>query len=79
LASAFVSFAEATYGHPGNSKWDKLKVLSSLSMKIELALSPTMMSTDKNIMIVEGKKMLSIIDQTKKDLKMSGWIHMPKR
>jgi hypothetical protein len=24
------------------------------------------------------KKMLSIIDQTKKDLKMSGWIHMPK-
>ena len=30
LASAFVSFAETTYGHAGNSKWNKLKVLSSL-------------------------------------------------
>jgi hypothetical protein len=26
-SSACVSFAEATHGHVGNSKWDKLKVL----------------------------------------------------
>ena len=34
LASAFVSFAEATYGHTGNSKWDKLKVIDSLQLKL---------------------------------------------
>ena len=38
LASAFVSFAEATYGHPDNNKNDKLKVLESLRLKI-VALS----------------------------------------
>ena len=74
LASAFVSFAEATYGHEGNNQWDKLKVLSSLSMKIELALS----RDDKETVKVDSKKMLSIIDHTTEELKMSGWIHMPK-
>jgi hypothetical protein len=33
LASAFVSFAEATYGHPDSNKFDKLKVLESLRLK----------------------------------------------
>ena len=73
LASAFVSFAEANYGHPGNSKWDKLKVLSSLTAKIT-ALSPTLLRTDKEMIAVEGNKMLSIIDHTKSDLKMNNWV-----
>ena len=34
MASAFVSFAEATYGHPSNSKWDRLKIMSALQLKI---------------------------------------------
>ena len=36
LSYAFVSFAESTYGHPGNSKWDKLKVMESLRSKIKV-------------------------------------------
>jgi hypothetical protein len=43
-------------------------------MKIELALS----RDDKETVIVESKKMLSIIDHTTEELMMSGWIHMPK-
>jgi hypothetical protein len=35
LSSAFVSFAEVTYGHPDGSKWDKLKVMAALRLKVE--------------------------------------------
>jgi hypothetical protein len=34
LASAFVSYAETTYGNPGSSKWDKMKVMAALHGKI---------------------------------------------
>ena len=81
LASAFISFTEATYGHPGNSKWDKLKVMAALRIKI-MSLSNNAhdaimnMDTTEAIMIIN--KLLSMVDHTKEDLKMSGWIHMPK-
>ena len=78
LSSAFVSFAEATYSHEGNSKWDKLKVIDSLRSKI-MALHDTV---DKEMVKVERtliiNHLLDTIAQTKKDLNMSGWIHMPK-
>jgi hypothetical protein len=78
LSSAFVLFAEATYGHAGNSKYEKLRVIDSLRSKI-MALHDTV---DKEMVKVEMtiliNCLLSMIDQTKKDLKMSGWIHMPQ-
>jgi len=77
LASALVLFAEATYGHAGNNKWDKLKVMTAIKSKIKV-----MMSTDKEIVKVETKilinKLLSMIDEAKKDLNMSRWVHMPQ-
>ena len=76
LASAFVSFTEATYSHPSCSKWDKLKVLESLRMQIvALAIHGNEVADEKSELV---NNMLSIINQTKKDLNMSRWIHMPK-
>ena len=77
LASAFVSFTEATYSHPSCSKWDKLKVLESLRMQIvALAIHGNEVDKTERTMLINN--MLSIINQTKKDLNMSRWIHMPK-
>jgi len=66
LVSAFVSYAEAVYD-VGNNKWDKLKVMFALHLKI---FSCTGNSNDYN-------HFLSMVDQTKKDLTMSRWILMP--
>jgi hypothetical protein len=84
LSSTFVSFAEEAYGYPGNGKWDKLKVLTGLRSKIERLFSVLFSNSpreDKGILIVECemliKKLLSMVDQTKKDLKMRSWLHMP--
>jgi len=78
MASACYLFAETTYGHAGNSKCDKMKVIDSLRSKIRV-LSNTV---DKELVKVEMtillNKMISMVDQTKTDLKMSRWIHMPK-
>ena len=73
LISACVSFTEATYGHPSCSKWDKLKVLESLRLKIDA--SNKLPHTDVEELV---DTFMSIIDQTKKKYKMSRWIHMPK-
>jgi hypothetical protein len=78
MASASVSFAETTYGHTGNSKWDKMKVIDSLRSKIMILDNTVDKELVKVEMILFIKQMLSMIDQTKKDLNMSGWIHMPK-
>ena len=75
LACAFVTFAEATYGQEGSSKWDKMKVMDSLRLKIE-ALNQ-LPNADAGTQ-EELNKLLSTIDQTKKRYKMSRWIHMPK-
>ena len=82
LSSAFISFAEASYGHPDSSKWDKMKVMESLRLKID-ALS-NMAHTDNSNKAIKVEmtnitnSLLSMIDQTKKDLKMSRWVHMPQ-
>jgi hypothetical protein len=95
LVSAFVEFAEATYGHEGNSKWDKMKVMESLRLKIDAVsnkdveelvdkLMPIIDQTKKKYEVIKVETesivnhLLTMVDQTKKDLKMSGWIHMPK-
>ena len=70
LSSAFVSFAEAIYGHPGNSKWDKLKVISALRTKIMASKPPEREELNNTLS--------SMIDKTKNELNMSRWVHMPK-
>ena len=84
LSSAFVSFAEEAYGNPGNGMWDKLKVMTGLRSKIVRVFEVLCSNSpreDKGILKMECemliKKLLSMVDQTKKDLKMRGWLHMP--
>ena len=76
LASAFVSFAESTYGHVGNSKWDKLKVMESLHHKI-LMLAVHGNEADRTEKTLLINQLLDRIAQTKKELNMSRWIHKP--
>jgi hypothetical protein len=76
LASAFASFAKETYGHDGNNKWDKMRVISALRLKIE-ALNQ-LPNADAGTQEELNNKLLSTIYQTKKDLKMNRWVHMPK-
>jgi hypothetical protein len=78
LASAFVSFAEATYGHDGNSKLEKMKVIESLRSKIESLGLNKLLYTNAGTQEELSKKILSMINQTKKDFKMHSWVHMPK-
>jgi hypothetical protein len=78
LASAFVSFAEATYGHDGNSKWEKMKVMDALRLKIE-----SFNTSNKLLFTNDDKKdlinqLLDTVKQTKQDLNMNSWVHMPK-
>jgi hypothetical protein len=73
LASAFVSFTEATYGQAGNSMWDKLKIITALDLKTEVLRR----STHEELERVELTKLINKIDQTKKDLDMSRWVHKP--
>ena len=82
VASAFVSFAEATYGHPDSNKWDKLKVIDSLRSKI-MALSEMHGTDDANEsikveMTLLTNHLIDTVKRTKKDLNMSRWIHKPK-
>ena len=84
LSSAFVSFAAEAYGYPGNGKWDKMKVMTGLRSKMWRLINIVCSDSpreDKWTLKVECemliKKLLSMVDQTKKDLKMRGWLHMP--
>jgi hypothetical protein len=101
LSSAFVSFAEATYGYHGNNPDDKIKVMRALRSSIATYVVNVM---DNNMMREAGlttrwsqnnvdsnsnlaqtteckmllTKLLSMVDQMKKEMKMDGWIHMPR-
>ena len=75
LASAFVSFAEATYGHDGNNKWEKMKVIDSLHSKI-YALNKLLDTNDDKKDLIN--QLLDTVTQTKQDLNMNRWVHMPK-
>lgn len=78
MASAFVSFAEATYGHPGNSKWDRLKIMSALQLKINALNGSKGITNGSDKLESTIDHLLSIIDRTKKDLKINSWVHKPK-
>jgi hypothetical protein len=68
LASAFVEFAEATYGHgEGNSKWDKLKVMTAFKSNIISLDRLPDRSKDRTETTMLLNNLLSMIDQTKKD------------
>jgi len=58
LASAFVSFVEANYGHTGNNKHDKLRVIDSLRHKI-VASSRCSDNSNKKIFIEEMNKLIT--------------------
>jgi hypothetical protein len=77
LASAFASFTAEIHDHAGNSKWDILKVLFSFQHKtFMLTMHGNEADRTERTMLINSE--LSIIDQTKRDLNMSRWIHMPK-
>jgi hypothetical protein len=82
LAHACVSFTGANYGHEGNSKLDKMKVLASLRMKIHVMSKVLANDNHNELLKVEKLRiindLLSVVDQTKKDLNMNSWVHMPK-
>ncbi|KAL3788404.1 hypothetical protein ACHAW5_001016 [Stephanodiscus triporus] len=84
MSSSFVTFAEATYGHPENSKWDKIRVMQSLRSKIVTLVNNIfrpLSCQDAGMLKMECetliKKLLSMVEQIKKDEKMDGWVHMP--
>jgi len=73
LSSAFVSFAEATYDRVGSNKWDRMKMMAALKVKID-AFGDKDITETKNAC----QRLLSKISQTKKDFKMNKWVHLPK-
>ena len=78
MSNAFVSFAAAAYGHPGNSRDDKIRVMDSLRSKIDRYIDNMKELPLKGEIEMAIKKMLSMVDQTKKDLRMNGWVHEPQ-
>lgn len=79
LSSAFVQFAEAAYDQPGNDDLDKIKVLTALRLNIDVRTKNLEFDSDPRDEIeTEIKKFISKVEQTKKDLKMDGWVHLPK-
>jgi hypothetical protein len=76
LTSAFVSFAERVYGN-GDSLWDKLRLMHSLLCKSASCLEPNQgWSRTEGKVITET--LLSMIDNMKREYKMSRWLHKPK-
>jgi hypothetical protein len=66
----------------GTASWIKLKVLASLRMKIHVMSK--VLSNDNHNEILKVEKLriindlLSVVDETKKELNMNSWVHMPK-
>ena len=79
LASSCLSFAETTYGAE-NNKWDKLKPMFALRLKISAIFHATNDNHNETLQPVIPliNNLLSMVNQTKKDLNMSRWIHMPQ-
>jgi hypothetical protein len=82
LSNAFVSFAEVTYGQLGNGKWDKMRVMYAHRWKMVASYNMKRVSTDEEIIKMKTTNiinaLLDMIKQTRKDLNMSRWVHMPK-
>ena len=71
LGSAFVSFADATYGHTEDMTWDKLRVITALQAKIEHLVK---LDENRTECLTNLDRMLSMIRQIKTNLKMSRWL-----
>ena len=89
LSSAFYIFAGEAYGSPGNSAWDQMRVIDALRSKMStlydfLSWENLLFDVDScpHLMKVECKalseKLSTMVNQTKTDLKMTRWVHMPK-
>ena len=87
LSSNFVSFAEANYDNPGKCiigsqlTNDKVYLMDALRFRAITLLSHAVLHEQSGvevecIMLLE--KILSMVDQMKKDLDMSRWMLMPK-
>ena len=71
LGSAFVSFADATYGHTEDMTWDKLRVITALQAKIEHLVK---LDENRTECLTNLDRMISMIRQIKTNLKMSRWL-----
>ena len=90
LTSALLSFTETTYGYPGNCDSDKLRIMIALRENITTAISSTRStkivdgdiaskSNENTKMDCEMliKKLMSMVDEMKKEKHMSGWVYTP--
>jgi hypothetical protein len=86
MSSAFISFTESTYGHPRQSLYDKICVMIALRLRIVTIVEfqrdyytnnrhSTFASIKEAVPVDEGKmlgkKMLSMIEQIKKEEQMT--------
>jgi hypothetical protein len=90
IASAYLEFAESTYGHPDNNgDLDKRKIMNALKVNIDSILETyrgvhKLMRVEvmKPALRVQGEnllnKLLSMTLQVKKDTAIASWRHMPK-
>jgi hypothetical protein len=76
IADAFVSFAEKSYGYPGNHLFEKVKVMEALRLQIGSNLSA---ASGREMMDAKDKienlihKLLAMVDQAKEEHGMGAW------
>ena len=92
LSSSFVTFTEMMATASINVYWSNMAIMTALKSNSEAYLNAIKDNNDLLKIIVDksnqtsGKekcemlltRMLSMVDQMKKDLKMNHWLHMPK-
>ena len=92
LSSAFITFTEMMASGSINLYWNNMAIMTALKSNAEAYLNAIKDNNNLLKIIVDRsnqmsgkvkcelllKKMLSMVDQMKKDLKMSKWLHMPK-
>jgi hypothetical protein len=91
LSSSFVTFTEMMSTASINVYWNNMAIMTALKSNSEAYLNAIKDNNDLLKIIVDmsyqtsgkGKcemlltRMLSMVDQMKKDLKMNQWLHMP--
>ena len=78
LASSFISFTEEAHDHAGNSKWDKMNIMIAHQLKICAMGNSNKIQKMEKVRIINKLFLLLMVAQTKQDIKMKSWIHMPK-
>ena len=78
ISNAFVSFAERTYGHPGNRLDDKMRVMEALRLQIQSYLSNFARWGEVEKKLVNNLicRFLELVDRAKEEHDMKGWMHM---